>query len=155
MQTREKSDLSYLTQYSQRMWDFSGHMLSRPLDAPTDATGCLGVGTGTSRAWAQSGLSPVDVESSLRSLDVPLGKYGQQAQVIHNTRMTPVGNSDTTGCPTTIVSRLEYPARDVRSAAGRMAPGPPVRDDMPIHPVSHLAGAPSRIQLRDTFGYRA
>ena len=154
MQTREKSDLSYLTQYSQRMWDFSGHMLSRPVDAPTDGTGSLGVGTGTSRAWIQSGLSPVDVESSLRSLDVPLGKYGQQAQVIHNTRMAPVSNSGATACPTTAASRLEFPARDVRSAPARLGPGPPVQDDMPIHPVSHLAGAPSRIQLRDTFGYR-
>jgi hypothetical protein len=142
MQTREKSDLSYLTQYSKRMWDGSGMLLSRPADAPADGTANLSIGLGTSRPWEAVGLALTDIESSLRSLDVPLGKYGHQTQIVHNTTMVAAGGNALG--PNTEVPRLLYPARDVRSAPGRLGPGPTVRDDMPLYPTAQMAGISAR-----------
>jgi len=150
MQGREKGDAADLQRYTQRVWDFSGHTLSRPTDGAADAAGNVSIGLGTSRPYNTVGLCKTDIESSLRSLDTPLGKYGHQAQPILNTRMVPAGAD--APAPDTSVPRLQYPARDVRSAPGRLGPGPTVDDPMPLYPTDHIAGAASRLQLRDSFG---
>lgn len=151
MQGRIKADMEDLQRYTQRMWDFSGYMLSRPNDGATDAAGNVSIGMGTSRPYNTVGLCVTDIESSLRSLDVPLGKYGHQAQVIHNTRMIPAGGG--APAPSTSVPRLLFPARDSKSAPAPVDPGPPVPNPMPIYSAQNIAGSASRQQLRDTFGF--
>jgi len=151
LQGRKKGDVDDLCQYTQQMWQFSSYMHARPTDLAVDAAGSRGVGLGTSRPYSTIGLLPVDIESSLRSLEVPLGKYGHQAQTVFNTWMVPVEAGQRVDLEP-MVARLEFPARDVRNPLVGMPPGPPVRDDMPIHPTMRQAGAPSRNFLRDTFG---
>jgi len=151
LQGRKKGDTEDLSQYTERMWQFASYMHARPTDLAVDATGSRGVGVGTSRPFSTQGLLPVDIESSLRSLEVPLGKYGHQAQTVLNTRMVPVSSDERVNLEP-MAARLEFPARDVRNPLVGLPPGPPVRDDMPIHPTIHQVGTPSRNLLRDTFG---
>lgn len=151
LQGRKKGDVEDLSQYTECMWHFSSYMHARPTDLAVDAAGSRGVGLGTSRPFTTAGLLPVDVESSLRSLEVPLGKYGHQAQTILNTQMVPVSSGERVDLEP-MAARLEFPARDVRNPLVEMPPGPPVRDDMPVYPTIHQAGTPSRNFLRDTFG---
>lgn len=151
LQGRKKGDVDDLSQYTQQMWQFSSYLHARPTDLAVDAAGSRGVGLGTSRPFSTAGLLPVDIESSLRSLEVPLGKYGHQAQTVLNTQMVPVEAGQRVDLEP-MAARLEFPARDVRNPLVGMPSGPPVRDDMPIHSTLHQAGAPSRNFLRDTFG---
>ncbi len=148
MQTREKSDAASLARYNQSMWDFSGYMLSRPSDGAADGTANVGI-FGTARPYKTVGLCPTDIESSLRSLDVPLGKHGHMPQVVHNTYMVPAGQD--AQAPMTAVPRLTNPARDVRSAPGRTDPGPPVPIPMPVFTPIQTAGASSRLHIKDNF----
>ena len=150
LQGRKKGDVNDLSQYTERMWQFSSYMHARPTDLAVDAAGSRGIGLGTSRPFTTTGLLPVDVESSLRSLEVPLGKYGHQAQTVLNTRMVPV-NKDQRINLEPMAARLEFPARDVRNPLVGMPPGPPVQDDMPVYSTIHQVGTPSRNFLRDTF----
>jgi hypothetical protein len=150
LQGRKKGDVEDLFQYTERMRQFSTYMHARPTDLAVDAASSRGVGLGTSRPFATTGLLPVDVESSLRSLEVPLGKYGHQAQIILNTKMVPVSSGERVNLEP-MVARLEFPARDVRNPLVGMPPGPPVRDDMPLYSTIHQAGISSRNFLRDTY----
>lgn len=148
MQSREKSDAASLARYNQSMWGFSSYMLSRPADGAADGTANVGI-FGTARPYNTVGLGITDIESSLRSLDVPLGKYGHTPQVIHNTHMVPAGQNSR--APMTAVPRLTNPARDVRSAPGRIDPGPPVPVPMPVFAPAQTAGASSRLHIKDQF----
>lgn len=151
LQGRKKGDTEDLSQYTERMWQFASYMHARPTDLAVDAAGSRGVGLGTSRPFSTQGLLPVDIESSLRSLEVPLGKYGHQAQTVLNTRMVSVSSGERVNLEP-MAARLEFPARDVRNPLVGPPPGPPVRDDMPILPTIHQVGTPSRNFLRDTIG---
>jgi hypothetical protein len=150
MQSRTKSDAASLGQYNQSMWGFSSYMLSRPTDSAADGTANVGT-FGTARPFETVGLAITDIESSLRSLDVPLGKYGHMPQVIRNTHMVPAGQNALG--PMTKVPRLTDPARDVRSAPGRPDPAPPVPNPMPVYAPAVLGGTSSRLHIKDNFSY--
>lgn len=149
MNTRSPTGTKDLDSYLSMMNRFSNYMISRPADGAVDASHNLMMGIGKSRPYETHGMLPVDAESVLFNRGTVLGKSGHTVQSFGSTVMQTAGEDQSV--PTYSIPRLDYSARDSKSAPMPTHPGMPVVDIQPVPTITQSSGLSSRQYIRSQF----
>jgi hypothetical protein len=149
MNTRGQGSANELGFQLRRACEYSEYLLSRPADGPVDGANNLIMSLGTSRPYEIHGMSLVDAESRLLNRGTVVGKWGHAASSFDAATLRAAG--DNVPVPASSVPRLDFFARDTKSAALPLPPPMPVNDVRPVPTAVQVAGVSARQAIRDVY----